>query len=55
MGAGLNLLHRAETMRNRASPYRLCEVYMGGCRNYGPFLGTLNIRCRITIGSKKGP
>ena len=20
---------------------------MGGCQNYGPFLGTLNIRCRI--------
>ena len=24
--------------------------YMGGCRNYCPFLGTLNIRCRIVIG-----
>ena len=23
---------------------------MGGCQNYGPFLGTLNIRCRIIIG-----
>ena len=28
--------------------------YMGGCQNYGPFLGTLNIRCRIIIGSQKG-
>ena len=28
--------------------------YMGGCQNYGPFLGTLNIRCRITIGIQKG-
>ena len=27
--------------------------YMGGCPNYGPFLGTLNIRCRIIIGIKK--
>ena len=27
---------------------------MGGCQNYGPFLGTLNIRCRIIIGSQKG-
>ena len=27
---------------------------MGGCRNYGPFLGTLNIRCRIIIGIQKG-
>ena len=28
--------------------------YMGGCQNYGPFLGTLNIRCRIIIGTQKG-
>ena len=28
--------------------------YMGGCQNYGPFLGTLNIRCRIIIGIQKG-
>ena len=27
---------------------------MGGCRNYGPFLGTLNIRCRIIHGTPKG-
>ena len=27
---------------------------MGGCQNYGPFLGTLNIRCRIRIGTQKG-
>ena len=27
---------------------------MGGCQNYGPFLGTLNIRCRIIIGHQKG-
>ena len=26
---------------------------MGGCQNYGPFLGTLNIRCRIMIGIQK--
>ena len=24
--------------------------YMSGCQNYGPFLGTLNIRCRTIIG-----
>ena len=29
-------------------------MYMGGCQNYGPFLGTLNIRCRIIIGIHKG-
>ena len=28
--------------------------YMGGCQNSGPFLGTLNIRCRIIIGIQKG-
>ena len=27
---------------------------MGGCQNYDPFLGTLNIRCRIIIGTQKG-
>ena len=27
---------------------------MGGCPNYGPFLGTLNIRGRIIIGTQKG-
>ena len=27
---------------------------MGGCQNYGPFLGPLNIRGRIIIGTQKG-
>ena len=27
---------------------------MGGCQNDGPFLGTLNIRCRIITGTQKG-
>ena len=27
---------------------------MGGCQNYGPFLGTLNIRCRIILRTQKG-
>ena len=28
---------------------------MGDCQNYGPFLGTLNIRCRFfLIGIQKG-
>ena len=26
---------------------------MGGCQNYGPFWGTLNIRRRIIIGTPK--
>ena len=28
--------------------------YLGGCQNYGPFWGTLNIRCRTIIGTQKG-
>ena len=31
-----------------------CDPHMGGCQNYGPFLGTLNIKCRIVIGIQKG-
>ena len=31
-----------------------CKTYMGGCQNYGPFLGTLNIRGRTIIGTPKG-
>ena len=27
---------------------------MGGCQNYGSFLGTLNIRCRIIVRTQKG-
>ena len=27
---------------------------MGGCQKDGPFLGTLNIRCRIIMGTQKG-
>ena len=27
---------------------------MGGCQSYDPFLGTLNIRCHIIIGIRKG-
>ena len=34
--------------------YIYIYVYMGGCQNYGPFLGALNIRCRIITGTQKG-
>ena len=27
---------------------------MGGCQNLGPFLGTLNNRCRIILSTPKG-
>ena len=33
---------------------RTLKNHMGGCQNYGPFLSTLNIRCRIIIGIQKG-
>ena len=29
-------------------------IHTGGCQNYGPFLGTLNIGCRTIIGIQKG-
>ena len=28
-------------------------LHMGSCQDYGPFLGTLNIRCRIIVGAQK--
>ena len=30
------------------------HAHMGGCQNYDPFWGTINIRCRIIIGTQKG-
>ena len=33
---------------------QLPQMHMSGRQNHGPFLGTLNIRCRITIGIQKG-
>ena len=40
----------------RHSCNQVCDVQptLGGCQNYDPFLGTLNIRCRIIIGIQKG-
>ena len=35
------------------NPYLTID-HMGGCQNYGPFLGTLNIWCGIIIGIQKG-
>ena len=35
-------------------PDSCCLEHMCGCQNYGPFLGTLNNRCRILIGTQKG-
>ena len=41
----------ASVRRGVQAPY---IPYMGGCQNYGPFLGALNIRCRIITGIQKG-
>ena len=35
-------------------PRRPHELHMRGCQNDGPFLGTLNIRCRIRIRTQNG-
>ena len=34
--------------------FSLLTAHMGDCQNYGLFLGTLHIRCRIIIGIQKG-
>ena len=36
------------------SGYGVKGLFLGGCQNCGPFLGTLNIRFRIIIGIQKG-
>ena len=41
-------------MRGPFKALREIHGYVGGCQNYGPFLGTLNIRGRIIIGIQKG-
>ena len=51
-------------MRHRILHDRVCQTRslvaaertsdLGGCQNYGPLLGTLNIRGHIIIGTQKG-
>ena len=37
------------------APYWFIVAHMGGCQNYGPFLGTQKIRCRINYNrNQKG-
>ena len=38
---------------NHETGFLVGGCYMGGCQNYGPFLGNLNIRCRIITGIQK--
>ena len=48
------LIHRFQVFGLSGGEFTGTYSYMGGCQNYGPFLGTLNIRCRIIIGFSKG-
>ncbi len=49
----LNALWAAAKTEGAAEGY--FRELMGGCQNnYGPFLGTLNSRCRIIVGIQKG-
>ena len=36
----------------RVDPYS--SAHVGGCQNYGPFLGTIKNRCRIILRTQKG-
>ena len=35
-----------------SEPRTTCHDHVGGCQNYGPFVGTLNNRCHIIIGTQ---
>ena len=37
-----------------ATVRRCTRRQAGSCQNYGPFVGTLNIRCSIILGTQKG-
>ena len=43
--------HVSASVSTRA---RARKVHMGGCQNYDPFWGALNIRCRSIMGIQKG-
>ena len=43
-----DVLYKAHRLQLAVASW--ASLYMGGCHNYGPFLGALNIRRRIIIG-----
>ena len=51
LGLVLRVLYAEWLASSRFGIYLI--KHMGGCQNYGPLLGALNIRCRITIGISK--
>ena len=57
-GCGLSMLGLNFRYQNRNGNIFLCYVdihtYMGGCQNYDPSLGTLNIRLRIKLWTQEG-
>ena len=44
---------RSPPLKDKGSRWSFL-INLDGCQNYGSFLGTLNIRCRIIIGIQKG-
>ena len=42
------------SLRNQSSKLKKKKEAHGCCQNCGTFLGTLNIRCRIIVGIRKG-
>ena len=38
----------------RQGQFWMINFHLGSCQNRGPFLGTLNSRCRIILGTQKG-
>ena len=50
----LNLDSRAGQRIETKTMHIHIYIYMGGCQNHGPFLGSLNTRGRIIIGTQKG-
>ena len=42
----------AQKLQNQKAS--LLKSNVGGWQNSGPFLGTLNIRCRTILGTQKG-
>ena len=40
-------------MQQSCKPLARHWAHVGGCQTEGPFLGTLNIRCRTTVGAQK--
>ena len=47
-------VHQRPSMIRLDISHLLSDLHVGSCQNYGPFLGTLNNRCRTILGTPKG-